>query len=158
MSFGTSDPIAAAEVSKAVGHPNKEIVPQFSRAKPQVIRLTTMLQLNELRARCKDKLLIILFWALWYPECEDIRQEMERLAPSMSHLKLCWADVDKDREIVDEYEIYQVPYVLLQHPHKEELEQIRSPSVKAIGKVLVAYQEIYLRLFKSERKKAFHEI
>ena len=76
----------------------------------------------------------------------------------MSHLKLCWADVDKDREIVDEYEIYQVPYVLLQHPHKEELEQIRTPSVKALGKVLVAYQEVYLRLFKSERKKAFTEI
>ena len=102
-----------------------------------------MLQVNEIRNRCRDKLLVLLFWALWYPESEVIRLEMERLAPNLRHLKLCWCDVDKDKEIIDEYEVYQVPYILFQHPHEETLEQVRNPNRVTLGKILHAYDEYY---------------
>ena len=74
-----------------------------------------MLQLNELRKKAKDKMVAILFWALWYPESEDMRKEFERLAPSLNHIKLCWCDVDNDKEIIDEYEVFKVPYILMAH-------------------------------------------
>lgn len=72
-------------------------------------------------------MVVILFWAIWYPECEEMRKECEKIAPSLQNLKICWCDVDKDKEIIDEYEVYKVPYILLSHPHKEDLEFIKNP-------------------------------
>jgi thioredoxin-like negative regulator of GroEL len=36
----------------------------------------------------------ILFWAIWYPECEEMRKEFEKLAEHLSHIRLFWCDVD----------------------------------------------------------------
>lgn len=77
--------------------------------------MTTVLQLNEIRNRCKDKLLVVLFWASWFPESEEMKKALEKVAPNLSHIKICWCDVDKDKEIIDEYEVYRVPYILLAH-------------------------------------------
>lgn len=101
--------------ANAVPQANKDIVPQFAKGKNEVIRLTTIMQLNELRTKCKDKMIAILFWALWYPESEEMRTEFERLAPTLTHIKLCWCDVDTDKEIIDEYEVFKVPYILMAH-------------------------------------------
>jgi thiol-disulfide isomerase/thioredoxin len=74
-----------------------------------------MQQLDDLKARCKDKMVAILFWAIWYPECEEMRKEFEKLAEHLSHIRLFWCDVDNDKEIIDTYEVYKVPYILLMH-------------------------------------------
>ena len=63
-------------------------------------------------------MIAILFWANWYPESEEIRKELEKLAPGLNHIKLCWCDVDSDKEIIDEYEVYKVPYILMAHVSK----------------------------------------
>ena len=57
----------------------------------------------------------ILFWAIWYPECEEMRKEFEKLAEHLNHIRLFWCDVDNDKEIIDAYEVYKVPYILLMH-------------------------------------------
>ena len=44
-----------------------------------------------------------------------MKKALEKVAPNLSHIKMCWCDVDKDKEIVDEYEVYRVPYILLAH-------------------------------------------
>ena len=91
------------------------IIPQFSKAKPAVSRVTSMQQLDDLKSRCKDKMVAILFWAIWYPECEEMRKEFEKLAEHLNHIRLFWCDVDNDKEIIDTYEVYKVPYILLMH-------------------------------------------
>ena len=83
---------------------------------------------------------------------------MSRYSEQLSHQKLCWCDVDKDKEIVDQYEVYKVPFVLLLHPHKDDLECIKNPRAMNIGKVLTAYEEYYQKLFKNEKQKAYNEI
>ena len=66
-------------------------------------------------------MICLLFWATWYPECEDMKRALERLAPETNHVKCCWTDVDTDKEIVDNYEVYKVPYALMIHVSKRFL-------------------------------------
>mmetsp|Transcript_42056 Transcript_42056/g.64452 ORF Transcript_42056/g.64452 Transcript_42056/m.64452 type:complete len:168 (+) Transcript_42056:276-779(+) len=103
-------------------------------------------------------MIAILFWAIWYPECEEMRKEFEKLSRNLTHLRLFWCDVDRDKEIIDFYEVYKVPYILIIHPHKEDLEFIKNPRSSTIGKVMTAYEEYYQRLFRNEREKAFNYI
>lgn len=103
-------------------------------------------------------MIVILFWAVWYPECEEMRSQMTNLAPQLTHQKLSWCDVDKDKEIIDYYEVYRVPMILLVHPHKEDIEHIKNPRASTIGKVLSAYEEYYTKLFNNEKQKAYVEI
>ena len=117
-----------------------------------------MQQINELKQRNKDKMISILFWASWYPECEDMRKTFAEFSETLQHQKLCWCDVDTDKEIIDNYEVYKVPYILIIHPHKDELEYIKNPRASAIAKVLLAYEEYYKHLHSTEQKKAFTEI
>lgn len=64
---------------------NKEIIPTFSKARPEISRVTTMQQVNDLKQRNKDKMIAILFWASWYPECEDMRKTFAELAETLHH-------------------------------------------------------------------------
>ena len=57
----------------------------------------------------------ILFWAVWYPECDEMRQLLIELSKSLIHQKVCWCDVDKDKEIIDYFEVYKVPYIIVVH-------------------------------------------
>ena len=43
-----------------------------------------------LRDRQGDKLMVILFWAAWYPECEDLRLTLEKIAENLQHIIICW--------------------------------------------------------------------
>ena len=65
------------------------------------------------------------------------------LAEGLNHQKICWCDVDTDKEIIEFYEVYKVPHILLIHPHKEDLEYIKAPRALTIAKVLSAYEEYY---------------
>ena len=96
-------------------NPASESIPQFSKAKPAVSRVTSMQQMDDLKARCKDKMMCLLFWAVWYPECEEMRKEFNKLAGDLQHIRLFWTDVDADKEVIDQYEVYKVPYILLIH-------------------------------------------
>lgn len=80
-----------------------------------MIRIETMQQVNDLKARSKDKMICLLFWAEWYPECEEMRQQFIKLSEQLSHIRLAWCDVDKDKEIIDHFEVYKVPYILIIH-------------------------------------------
>ena len=44
-----------------------------------------------------------------------MRKEFDKLAECLNHIRLFWCDVDKDKEIIDHYEVYKVPYILLLH-------------------------------------------
>ena len=91
------------------------LVPSYSTHRPKLIRFSTMQQLEVMKERCNDKLIVLLLWAKWYPESEGIRIKMENLATNMSHLIMGWCDVDLDKDILSYYEIKTVPYILLIH-------------------------------------------
>lgn len=109
-----------------------------------------MQQIIDLKNNNKDKMISILFWASWYPECEEMRKTLEELSVTLDHQKLCWCDVDHDKEIIDNYEVYKVPYILILHPHKDEMEFIKNPRAQAIAKVMTTYEEYYRHLHTTE--------
>jgi hypothetical protein len=49
------------------------MIPAFSKGYNKLIHVSSIQQFNDLRDKTKDKLIVTLFWAKWYPECEDIR-------------------------------------------------------------------------------------
>ena len=85
-----------------------------------------------LRDRQGEKLMVILFWANWYPECEDLRETLEKIAENLQHIIICWVslrridnfahtfaflqcDVLTEKEIVDHFEVTIIPYITLMH-------------------------------------------
>ena len=68
----------------------QHIIPEHAKIKNKLIKLSTMQQLETILERQNDKLLALLFWAKWYPECEDLRATMEKLSSKVLHLVLSW--------------------------------------------------------------------
>ena len=54
----------------------------------------------------------------------------------MPYVRMFWVDVDKDKELVEHYAVYKVPFVLLLHSYKEEIESIRNPRISTITAVI----------------------
>lgn len=80
------------------------------------------------------------------------------LQTKFKHTQLCWTDVDQDVEIVEYYEVYKVPHIMLIHPHQQDLEYIKNPRSTTILNVLSTYEEHYKRMFESERNKVYFQI
>ena len=68
-----------------------------------------------MKERNTDKMFVLLFWAKWYPESTEIRNELNKLAARLTHLIVGWCDCDKDKALVDHYEITKIPFILLMH-------------------------------------------
>jgi len=98
---------------------------------------------------------VLLFWASWYPECETLRETLQTLAENMTHMVMTWCDVDQDKEIIKYYEVTKVPFLLLMHPSKRQIEYIKQPRANTLAKVIGAYEEYYREQFVNERAEAF---
>ena len=46
--------------------------------------------MEQLRERQGDKVMVILFWANWYPECEELREKLEEISVNLQHILICW--------------------------------------------------------------------
>lgn len=51
----------------------------------------------------------ILFWASWYPECEEIKTLFNDLCIDHHHIKFAWSNVDKDKDVVKLFKVNSVP-------------------------------------------------
>ena len=56
------------------------VIPSFQKSTNRLIKLYSMPQLESIRDRQSDKLTVILFWANWYPECEELRETLEKIS------------------------------------------------------------------------------
>ena len=72
------------------------MIPAFLKGYNKLIQLSSLAQLEDLRSKCKDKMIAVLFWAAWYPECEDMRKQFEDLCIDHSHIRFCWVSIDDD--------------------------------------------------------------
>ena len=66
---------------------------QPSLSKPSsnaLVHLETVQQLEEFRLLNRDKLVLILFWASWYRECETMRGLMGDLCVDHQFVKFTW--------------------------------------------------------------------
>jgi hypothetical protein len=61
-------------------------------------------------------------------------------------------------DIVDKYDINQVPCLLFLHPFKTEPEIIENPSPETLTSKVEAQNEFYQNLFSEEKAKAFAEL
>lgn len=94
--------------------------------------------------------MVILFWAKWYPECEELLECLEKIAQNLQHIIICWCDVLTEKEIVEHFEVSIIPYIILMHPKKKHIEYIRTPKAESLAKVLGAYEEYYRLSFVNE--------
>ena len=138
--------------------PNKDLVPAFSKVPPGVLRLTSLQQLGEVRARFKFDMVVVLFWAAWYPECEEMKRDFDKWAPSLQRVKLFWTDVDKDLEVIGHFQITKIPYILLIHPWKDQMENILTLKPYQIQTALTKYNEYYQQAFELEASNVFERI
>ena len=64
---------------------------------------------------------VILFWAGWYPECEELRETLEKISQNLQHIIIAWCDVLEQKEIVKYFDVSIVPYILLMHVSNKKL-------------------------------------
>ena len=64
--------------------------PAFTKGAARLIKILSMQQLEQIRDRQADKLTVLLFWANWYPECEELRETLEKIASNLQHILIAW--------------------------------------------------------------------
>ena len=62
-----------------------------------------------------DKMFVLFFWAKWYPQSNVIKTELSKIQSRLSHLIIGWCDVDKDKALVDHFEVTIIPFIILMH-------------------------------------------
>ena len=71
----------------------------------------------------------MLFWAEWHEPCHHLRNsQMAEMAKVYSKIKFTWCNSDEASELVEKFDINQVPTIALFHPHKLQPELIENPS------------------------------
>lgn len=67
------------------------MIPSFTKpGSNQLLQMQTVHQLEELRERNRDKMIVLLFWAHWYRECETMRRLLVDLCDDHNFVKFCW--------------------------------------------------------------------
>ncbi len=64
------------------------------------VRIPTMVALEEFLEKHTDKIVLLLFWAKWFPDCETLKKRMEEIQPNMMHMIITWCDVSIDKDVV----------------------------------------------------------
>jgi thiol-disulfide isomerase/thioredoxin len=64
------------------------------------VRIPTMVALEEFLEKHTDKIVLLLFWAKWFPDCEALKKRMEEIQPNMMHMIITWCDVSIDKDVV----------------------------------------------------------
>ncbi|TNV78818.1 hypothetical protein FGO68_gene1296 [Halteria grandinella] len=135
------------------------MLPSFTKAcSNQLLNVTSVQQLQDLREKNRDKCVLFLFWAHWYRECEIMRRFFEELTQDHHFVKFAWADVDRDKEITKFFKVTAVPFIVMMHPDKQEIEKVTETKRSSILEVVTAYEAFYSQQFMKKRKQAFAEI
>ena len=66
------------------------IIPAFYKGQNKLMEITSLQQLKELKENTKDKVIALLFWANWYPECEEIRKIFKDRCIDHNHTRFAW--------------------------------------------------------------------
>ncbi len=75
-------------------------LPAFSFKRAVSVRIPSMVALEEFLEKHTDKIVLLLFWAKWFPDCELLKKKMEEIQPNMMHMIITWCDVSIDKDIV----------------------------------------------------------
>ena len=76
------------------------ILPSFLKNSGQLIRMFSMQQLEVLKERSNDKMIVLLFYGKRFPVSNQIKIRLAELASKMKHLIMTWSDLDIDKEVV----------------------------------------------------------
>ncbi len=49
---------------------------EMARTRAEIRRVSLPWEVENLKKSCKDKMIVILFWAIWYPESELMKVQM----------------------------------------------------------------------------------
>ena len=79
------------------------------------IQLTDEASLNELKKKCTDKPILVLFWASWDESSEQLKGMMEEMPKAYSSLSLAYVDCDES-DLVDTLEVDTVQTLVVVHP------------------------------------------
>lgn len=83
---------------------------------------------------------------------------MQEMAKVYNKIKFTWCNSDEASELVEKFDINQVPTIALFHPHKLAPELIENPSPEKLSQIVDVQQEFYTKWFEDEKRKAFMEI
>lgn len=79
------------------------------------IQLTDEASLTDLKKKCTDKPILILFWASWDESSEQLKGMMEEMPKAYSSLSLAYVDCDES-DLVDTLDVDTVQTLVVVHP------------------------------------------
>lgn len=75
-----------------------------------MLKLSSLVELNELLIQNPDKIICLDFWATWCKPCNDIAPKYNRLEELYNNIAIfCKVDVGGEEDISEEFDIKQIP-------------------------------------------------
>lgn len=84
--------------------------------------------LDKLTKATTDKCVALLFWADWHEPCHHLKNMMSEMTKVNTNVKFAHCNSDEATDIVDKYDVNEVPTLAFIHPFKNEPEIVENPS------------------------------
>eukprot|EP00347_Sterkiella_histriomuscorum_P021830 403332619 len=124
----------------------------------ELVEIKDLAQLEQLKKTLTDKCLALLFWADWHQPCHQLRDQLSEMTKVYKNVKFAWCNSDEAQDLVDKFDINEVPTLALIHPHKINPELVQNPSPDQLIQLIETQNEFYTKWFEEEKLKAFREI
>jgi thiol-disulfide isomerase/thioredoxin len=122
------------------------------------VKVTDLAEFEKLKPHCTDKALFLLFWAEWHQPSHIIKDMMEAMASSYPNVRFAWCDSDQAEDLVDKFNVDEVPTVAVIHPHKLNADILDNPSPDQFSEQVTTQNEFYEKWFEQEKQKAYRDI
>ncbi|CDW76674.1 monothiol glutaredoxin-s17-like [Stylonychia lemnae] len=131
---------------------------QASAQQTELIEIKDLAQLETLKKGLTDKCIALLFWADWHQPCHQLRDQFQEMIKVYKEVRFTWCNSDECQDLIDKFNVNEVPTLALIHPHKMNPEVIQNPSPDQLNSVIETQNEFYQKWFEEEKLKAFREI
>ena len=83
---------------------------------------------------------------------------MSEMPQAMNSVIFCWVDCDQSEDLVNEFDIDNVPTLLVVYPHKQQPEVLQGISPEQLSAKVSELDNFVKHLFEQEKQQAFREI
>lgn len=122
-------------------------------------QLTDEASLNDLKKKCTDKPIFILFWASWDESSEQLKGMMEEMPKAYNSLSLAYVDCDES-DLVDTLDVDTVQTLVIVHPEGsgKEVEKHSGVKPEQLTEIVDRENNFYKAWYENEKKKVFRDI
>ena len=95
---------------------------------------------------------MIVFTASWCAPCQDLKKLLPELQQEFSHLRIAYVDIEQETELVQDFDVKSVPYVMLVRDEVVLFAESGALALSALRELVVKAMQLDMNEIKDQRK------